>query len=231
MLTGIVIGHYNNPEALELNLAAIRHHCGNITVMISDDCSEGFGPIPSSTFSRVIELGEKYNALIWPNAGHLGHNGGDVSAFWKGVVWGKATQLDIVFKLSQRFIFDTPNWAYQWAEILKNSPYATLGHGCLKYNWKVRTEAMGFKVDAWSEPKLLSKLTPRSLGIYCEKLVELLLNDHFGGELYQWGILSSARNLPKDGYLFREANTPDDYKKLAERLGLSLRVSCEPHCH
>jgi len=40
---GVVIGHYNRPDALELNIAAIRHHCGpTVPILVSDDCSDGY---------------------------------------------------------------------------------------------------------------------------------------------------------------------------------------------
>ncbi len=51
----------------------------------------------------------------------IGRAGGDMAAFWKGIGWGAMTGLDVVFKLSQRFVIDVPNWDQDSARLLLDS--------------------------------------------------------------------------------------------------------------
>lgn len=233
----IVIGHFNMPNALELNIAAIRHFNGDsIPILISDDCSDGFAaiPDPKTPYGHVLRITHKYpNVFVWPNHFRIGHAGGDLGAFWKGLNWAGAgawdgqcwrgdNGYDILFKLSQRFIFTDYDWARHWARILYNSNYAAIGKGCTDLGFDLRTEAVGLKVAEWFTPKILAHLCPRPIGIATEAVVYEVLDYWLEKRLLSWEILSDGRNMKSDHYLFRGANSPDEYVELARLLGLSL---------
>lgn len=223
MRTGIVIGHYDSLDFLELNLRAIRQHCGDVPVVVSDDCTEGLERTPKRTskFHRLYDLAVAFPpTYVWPNVARLGHTGGDMAAFWKAIVWGHACQMQVVYKISQRFIIDLPNWHTEGACLLVESGKPLLGRDCTRHHWHVRTEACGLLVCAWHQPAILNHLTPRPVGWPTEQVLHDDLRDRLGGELYPWPIMSDARNKPAPGILFREANRPDEYASLAMRLGM-----------
>jgi hypothetical protein len=222
---GIVIGHYNQPDALRLNVTAIRHFCGMCPILVSDDCSDGFGatPEPWTPFGRVLEIQEQFPGVsVWPNVDRIGHSGGDMAATWKGIVWGGNLGLDVVFKLSQRFIFRRTDWAREAAALLMNSDATTLGRGCSTHGWFLRTEAFGMKISDWFRGDILSHLTPRRTGTACEVVVADDILDRLGGRMLEWEWLSPGRGIPSEWYLFREANSSEEYRQLADQLGVEL---------
>ena len=43
------------------------------------------------------------DVTLWANPERIGHTGGDLSAFWKGLTWAADRRLDVLGKVSQRF--------------------------------------------------------------------------------------------------------------------------------
>jgi hypothetical protein len=231
--TGIVVGHYNMPDVLKLNIAAIRHHCGDVPILISDDCSEGFCNTPHSNtnFGRVLAMQECFeNIVVWANVERIGHHGGDMSAFWKGIVWGKAIGLDVVFKLSQRLIIDIPGWAEASARELIDSGMTTCGGWCHAAPW-LRTEAIGMIVDEWHKPSILSHLTPRRVAWHIEWLLHHDIIDRLDNRLLIWRLFSGYTRWDKSPNIVSFwTDGPEVYAALAERLGVQLNgpILCEP---
>jgi hypothetical protein len=223
--SGVVIGHYNRPDFLELNLRAIRRDCGpSVPILVADDCSNGFDaePDPDSLFGRVLRLADEIpQVAVWPNVQRIGHTGGDMAAFWKGLVWGKACQLDVVFKLSQRYIINRPDWVDQSARELAASGCATLGQPCLDGGWPVRTEAVGLFVPAWHRPDVLAHLTPRRVSWPTELIIWDDIIDRLDGRLCPWKLVTEGRFTASPQSLFHVANTRQDYQRLAQELGMS----------
>lgn len=234
MKIGIIIGHYNRPSAVALNIAVIRHHCGpEIPIIVSDDCSDGFTstPSPKTPYGALQRICvQSINTNLWPNPMRIGHAGGDISTFWKGILWGAMTGLDVVFKLSQRFIIDTPLWAQTWGGRLMASDLPVLGRGCEYHKWEIRTEAVGLKISAWSSPEVMAHLTPRQVNWPVEQIIWDDVRDRLGGKMLEWSLLSKARPLKASGYLFREANTSAEYASIARRLGTSLSEPVTTEC-
>ena len=229
---GIVIGHYNQPDFLELNIAAIRHHCGDVPILVSDDCSDGFGQTPRSNtlFGRVLLLAEKdRNVTVWPNVSTIGHAGGDMSAFWKGLIWSRNLGFDVLFKISQRLIFDIPDWVRKSAKELINSGAKTLGKGCTQDPWQLRTESVAMLVRPWSKPSILTHLTPRPINVATELVLYDDVRDRLDDSITKWSLMADSRYERKEGVLFRATHSPSDYFNLANRLGLYIQgpLTCE----
>ena len=220
---GVVIGSYNQPHVIELQVACIRYHCGPVPILISDDCSDGFAPTPdpASPFGRLVDLASRTRGVyLWPNAGRIGHAGGDMAAFWKGIVWGAAIGVGVVFKLSQRFVIDIPNWAEDSAALLLDSGLSTLGRGCAYHGFQLRTEAVGLRIDRWNRPDILAHLTPRPINWAAEMVLYDDVRDRLENRLCEWPLMSPARPHTAPNVLFRESNTPEDYIHLAARFGM-----------
>lgn len=220
---GIVIGHYNQPDFLELNIAAIRHHCGDVPILVSDDCSDGFGQTPKagSVFDRILRMTQQYaNVRVLPNVERIGHCGGDMAAVWKAIYYGATLGTDVVFKLSTRLVVDTPNWVKETATRLMQSDHQVAGTKC-GFHGFLRLEAIGLKIAAWNRPDILAHLTPRRIAWPTEQVIWDDIRDRFASRMLPLSWMSEARPHKKDGVLFREANSEADYRALAERVGLN----------
>ena len=230
----MVIGHFNQVSFLELNLRAIRHYCGpDVPILVSDDCSNGFGatPDPDTMFGRVVALTEVIpNVMVWPNVERIGHAGGDIAAFWKGIMWGKQCELDVIFKLSQRYIISHPNWVEESARDLLQSGLATLGRPCEDVGWPIRTEAVGLRVESWYRPDVLAHLTPRRVHWATELVIWDDIVDRLDGRLHPWELVTKGRYTPSAQVLFHDANTPQDYERLAQQIGMLShhKFDCRP---
>jgi hypothetical protein len=51
----VVLGSYNWPHLVEMQIYTIRDTCGPVPILVSDDCSPGFGPpvAPGGKFARL----------------------------------------------------------------------------------------------------------------------------------------------------------------------------------
>jgi hypothetical protein len=144
-----------------------------------------------------------------------------MAAFWKGLVWGKACGLQVVFKLSQRYVINHPEWIDKSACDLVESGSATLGRSCADGGWPIRTEAVGLFVPAWHQPGVLSHLTPRRVQWPTELIVWDDIIDRLDGRLHPWELVTEGRSRPSPRALFHYANSPQDYQRLARELGMS----------
>ena len=161
------------------------------------------------------------NVAVWPNAQRIGHTGGDMAAFWKGILWGKQCGFDVVFKLSQRYIINHANWAAESAAELIQSGLATLGQSCAQGRWPLRTEAVGLRVAAWHRPDVLTHLTPRRVGWPTEFIIWDDINDRLDGQFHPWKLVTKARPEPSRAAYFHTANAPQEYQQLALNLGMT----------
>ncbi len=203
MNTGIVIGSYEQPDFLRLNLAAIRRHCGDIPVLISDDRSSfDFG-----------EFTDDHTNVVRPEV-RQGHYGGDLAAFRSGLRWAADQSVEVLYKLSQRFVIDLEGWDQTWGQMLVGSGYATLGRSCAFHSFRLRTEAVGLDVARWApvaDRLILDGRMPED--------IVADVADGLGPTL-TWRMLSPARPTRAESIIFREANYEVDYAVLARRLGV-----------
>lgn len=227
MKVGVVIGSFNIPQFVELQLAAIQYHCGSIPVLIADNCSDGYDQIyrhPETKYWQLHRIIQKYpNAKIWQSYEYVSW-GGDIAAYWKGIVWAKHTGLDILFKLSQRCLVDYENWAQIWGEKLFESDCETLGRDCDWHKWKFRTESAGLKVNAWYDTDILETLMPRDLkGWPTEQMMyDDIIQKRFDGRLLKWDLMAKSRPERSPYILYREPNEAADYEKVARKLNIPI---------
>jgi hypothetical protein len=225
---GVVIGHYNGLAFLELNLRLIREHCGDIPILISDDCSPGFGPDPPphSAFGRLLALQARYgNLRVWPNPTRIGHMGGDLAAVWKGIIWAKGAGLGFLAKLSQRCVIDRKGWLQAASAQLRRSGHALLGRSCMHEGFNIRTEALVLDVEQWHRPDILMHLVPRRIQSPVEQVLWEDVQHRLDGNMAHWELLSPSRYTATPDAYFRAANPPADYERLARRVGLDYTAA------
>lgn len=223
----VVVGGWNWPGLIDLQLRLIRHYCGAVPVLVSDDCSDGFGwpPEPGSRYDRLQRLVQAHSGVtLVPNACRLGHGGGDLAAFWKGLWWASALGVRVLAKLSQRLLLTRPRWLQDGARDLLAggavlaSQYAAEG----PFRYEVRTEACLLDVGQWFQANVMEALRPRPLGATAESVFWRVFEDHLGSRLHPWPLFGADRCRRHAGMVWHCADPIEAYHDLAHRFGVVL---------
>jgi hypothetical protein len=230
MKAGVVIGSYNYPRLVELQIKLIRDRCGEDTqILVCDDCSTGtaLNPDRDSKFETLFHLCHANRVTLWSNPDRLGHVGGDLVSYYLGLQWAKALDLDVFCKLSQRCLVDVQDWLRTSASGLLSSGLATGCQSCFEgpYRLPLRTEAILFDVARWYRPDTLSMLFPRPIKtIAAEALVweamRLIEND-----FWRWPLFQERRTVKDKGIVWHCSHSRADYESVASRYGVTLDES------
>lgn len=219
---GVAIGSYKWPELVALQLSLIRATCGPVPVLVSGDRPEDVPALAGI-------CGADPDCYLWPNAERIGHTGGDLACYWKGVIWGAARGLRVVAKLSQRFLVERPNWLADGAAELLVSGLPLASRRCRGVqSWPLRTEAALLDVAAWHRPEVLSRIAPRRYwadsprGMAAETVVHRLLQDLLGGVYWPWSLFGEERHTRNEGVVWHNSHTAAEYRALAARHGVEL---------
>jgi len=227
---GVVIGAYKWPALIDLQIRLIRHTCGPVPILVSDDDPD--------RRDRLAAVCARYPDVTHdPNPERIGHTGGDIACLWKGVRWGKERGLAVVAKLSQRFLATRPRWLQDGAANLLASrlPLATR-RAITPPNkripkgefFQLRTEAMLLDVAAWSNPAVLTSILPRKYmdgqaeKRIAEDVVYDTLRDHLGGVFLPWLLFGEDRHVAAPGVVWHNSHQRPDYDALAAVFGVTL---------
>jgi len=221
---GVVIGSFGMPGVVELGVAAVRHTCGAaVPVLVSDDAS----PAP-----EALDLGRRLarwaGVEVLTSPARLGHVGGDVAAFFRGILWAQVKGLRVLAKLSQRMIFLAARWLQRGAAELLASGLPCATHPCREdeHALPLRTEAVLLDVAAWHRPDVLGLLAPRgTMGREApsEGIIHQALAQFLGGRYHPWGDLATRdRRTPVTTCLFHTNSSAAEYHALARQLGVDL---------
>ena len=77
----------------------------------------------------------------------LGHSKGDISVFLQGLLWAKGHQLDLLVKLSRRFLPLTP-WVDGLARLAHETQHHTFSNECKDSGLDFQMQALGMHVDS-----------------------------------------------------------------------------------
>ncbi len=208
---GVVVGTYFHAALAELQIRLIRYTCGPVPILICDDCS----PATEQIEATCRELG----ADFWRPARRGGHVPGDLAAFGQGLLWAQERALEVLCKLSQRWICVERNWLQTSARALLEDG-ATIGsREELTHPFPIRTEAVLLRVDAWHgrAAELLARPADRAPN------AESVLNRvRRGDRMYAWPLLSDRRTSRTPGVLWHSDSTEQDYRQLAGFFGIDL---------
>lgn len=236
----VSIGHFAQPSVIELQAKTIRANCGADTpILLSDDHTEtafdeAKGVTPAMAADRkakLLAICEREN-LIYRDSGpdRIGHAGGDLGAFYHGLIYARDNGIDYVWKLSQRFVIDRPNWLQESIKSMGKFGAIVSTRPCFyssRAMFAFRTECIGLKVLPWIRPDVLNELRPRRLHTAAEFLIEEQYARISGGKPFlatKW--LPRDRLLRSDGIAWKDAlpreETDADYRLMAEKYGVSL---------
>lgn len=231
---GVSIGSYNMPSLIELQVKMIRQHCGDVPILIVDDCSDGYGHTPdiNSVCGRLRNIAASYpNVVLFIHPTRLGHASGDLSKVWMGIQWAAARNIKILATLSQRFLIDKPNWLQDGAKELLWSKLATACQPCKEGNaeFPLRSEAMLLDVDRWNQPAILDHLIPRRMtpipgewGVAAEYVYMDDIKDRLDGKYAAWSLFGPDRGTQYPGVIWHCSHQEKHYHVIAQKFGITL---------
>jgi len=224
---GIVIGSYGWPSLVELQIKIIRKVCGDIPILISDDCSDGCSLYPDehSDYNRLKELTNKYYGVsFWPNAVRSGHCAGDLTVFVKGLTWAKQHNLEYLVKISRRFLCEVPYWIQYWTHRLIEDTNNISIQRRLDTVWQLHTQVAILKTNTWFScihDLMTPHLNPEITGKYVEHLIQEIIDKRFGGRYSPLGILSKEPTRKDPEVIWYQKNTLEDYIRCFNKYGLT----------
>lgn len=136
---GLVITTFGTPDYVQLALEVIKSHNIKMPILIHDD---------SSGDVNLINLCKKYRCEFMSTTSRYGHLAGDVKALQNALMWASEKNIEVLVKMSRRFIplFD---WTKSLIELIKKAPHRTYGNRCEHFRYPLRTECVGYTVKDW----------------------------------------------------------------------------------
>jgi hypothetical protein len=224
---GIAVGTYGSLPYVHLQLEARRRFYPTIPCIVHDDNSNQKFALKS--------LCDRYECDFDSNDSTQGHHYGDLSVFVYGLAWAKTNRVDILLKVSRRWIF-LIDWSISLNELVISSEYSSFSNAAKGFN--LRTECIGLNVKSWGSERslygLLRKFADR--GPLC---VEDFLYEHcltlessntttltkkgisISPKRYEpWPLLGSDRKQSSDSYLWHCFSAATDYHRYSKEWGL-----------
>lgn len=228
---GIVIGTYDSlaPDqirhgvpSVDLNLSVIRARCGDVPILVADDAS----PWQSQLALRAVCA--KHGAEFVSNPYRLGHTSGDIAAFGRGLEWANRRGLTTLTKLSQRMIFDIPDWITLDSACLLESGFGTMTASLANYGdpSRIRTEAVMMVVARWSTPSVLERYRPQQYHLWNEAHTATTVRKFIDPQrpfphFLPWPRVRAIRGLDAPPVYFRHMHNADGhFRELAGRQGV-----------
>lgn len=215
----VSIGSYGLPGMIALQLRMLRHHCGDVPILVSDDHS------PNGQSELIRDLCEQHGATfrLADPTNRIGHSGGDLGAYYHALDYARERGIRVVCKLSQRFVVDRPRWlqdAVHWLQDL-GSTIGTGSDRCIEGGTRfgIRSEAVLMRTDRWFPHR--ESLLPRQLNHAAEELLTVVARS--AGDMAAWSLLGGPdRTRRAPGVIWHTANPESDYRALAVKFGVDL---------
>jgi len=214
---GVVIGAYWHAPLIELAIRAIRFTCGNVPILVSDDCS------PGGRSEAMAVLCERLGVLFRSNPQRLGHVAGDLSAFAAGIEWAAELGLEVLAKVSQRWICTVPRWLNDGAAVLLDAGCTLAGEVQLRpYRFPLRSECCLLDVAAWQGAGMPEALRGRPIHASAEVALDRLYRERVGDRRLRWPLVGQDRTQPVAGVLWHDNTSERDYRQLGGYFGVDL---------
>jgi hypothetical protein len=137
---GLVVGTFAAVPYVHLHLEARRRFYSHIPVLVHDDASPKQG--------ELRRLCEEYGCEFESNDIRQPACIGDITCLVGGLLWGQRNGLDIVVKMSRRFV-PMMNWATGLQELALASQYPTYCNVTRSFGFGFRSECVGMAVNEW----------------------------------------------------------------------------------
>ncbi len=137
---GVVVGTFASLPYVHLQLEARKRFYPLIPLLVHDDHSP-----QRDSLSRLCA---EYGAMFESNNYQMPDSLGDMTAFLGGMLWAPSVNVDLLVKLSRRFI-PLRDWVQDLTRLALDSQGATYSHSCTSFGMGFRTECMGLHVETW----------------------------------------------------------------------------------
>lgn len=136
---GLTISTFGTPEYIKLAMEVMKRNNISVPVLVHDDSSD------EKTLKAVCK---EYKCDFLSTEYRHGHFAGDVRALYSGILWAADENLDILVKMSRRFI-PLFNWHKSLLETIQKSSNSTYGNRCKHFKFPLRTECVAYVVKDW----------------------------------------------------------------------------------
>ncbi len=139
---GLMVTTYGTGAYVHLHLEAARRFAPGLPVLVHDDCSPNY--------AELLALCGRYGATLVSTSSNLGRDKGDLASFGAGLLWAHQCGLDLLVKMSRRWIPLRP-WTEELGALALASQAATYSGECRYYHFGFRTECLALHVPSWLE--------------------------------------------------------------------------------
>jgi hypothetical protein len=137
---GLVVGTFASVPYIHLHLEARRRFYPDLPLLVHDD--------GSPMANELRRLCDDYDSEFETNDSRQPPCIGDISCFIGGLLWGKEEGIDILVKMSRRFV-PIENWVPGLQALAMSSQYATYCSYTETFGFGFRSECVGLAVGEW----------------------------------------------------------------------------------
>ena len=232
---GVVVGTYAAVPYIHLQLEARRRLFPHVPLLVHDDGSH--------VADQLKDLCDGYGADFEVNCRRLPHHLGDLSAFVGGLKWAQCRQIDVLLKLSRRWLF-LVDWTDDLRRLALASQQATFSNYTRNYGFGFRTECVALATRQWASPAFVRDAVERinaGRHVFVENYIHVFaikFHDEGCGEALQWSrehpvpderrgyapwpLMGTDRIVPDPSgkYLWHDSHPPRAYASQAAAWGL-----------
>ena len=231
---GLVVGTFASVPYIHLHLEARRRLYPELPLLVHDDAS------PKT--NDLKRLCDDYGCEFETNDTRQPPCIGDLSCFVGGLIWGKEREIDLVVKMSRRFV-PIENWIPGLQTLAMASQYPTYCSYTETFGFGFRSECVGLAVGEWVAHRMhhalvrtaLAAGTPFVEGLihnFARRLAESRCSqarnwDECHGQrpgdrdgYAPWDFMGTDRCTKYPSYLWHDSATPEDYSRCARQWGL-----------
>jgi len=235
---GVVIGTYASVPYVHLQLEARQRLYPQIPLLVHDDHSH--------QQERLADLCKEYPGTEFEsNSYRMPRNGlGDLTAFLGGALWAEDRKIDLLVKMSRRFIPLVP-WTFGLVHLAQKSQGATYTHTDASYGLGFRSECVALHVATWRRLGLLDDIRDKCL-THDEQFVEGYMHGLAGRAstglcqihnqwaddhpeenqgFVSWNLLGAGRLAPDPQALWHDRDAPERYHAQAVSWGLPYSLA------
>ncbi len=231
---GLVVGTFAAVPYIPLHLEARRRFYPHIPLLVHDDAS----PKRDELRRLCAEYGCEFESNDSRRAVFIG----DVSCVLGGLLWAQRIRLDLLVKMSRRFL-PLRDWTSELQELALASQYPTYSNATESYGFGFRSECVGMAVNEWIGDRaheqlamialapgspfveaVLHNMARRLAEFRCERALRWdeqrgpRPDDRNG--YAPWDFMGTDRCERYPQFLWHDSATPEDYCHRAREWGL-----------
>ena len=233
----MVVGTFAAAPYIHLQLEAFRRLYPQVALLIHDDAS--------SMATTLSGLCDEYDVDFESNDERQPQMLGDLSAFLGGLKWACTREIDLLLKVSRRWVFKT-DWATSLERLAQDSQYATFSNFTTSYGFGFRTECMAMSVTAWAQQEFIDRMAgtirdgnPIFIEGFMHSMAQSLENQNCAlAERWRmshpsppdkrgyakWPLMGDDRCKEETSRLWHDSDGPEQYARLAQHWGLGYET-------